>query len=119
MKFVSILAQAQKLMGVANIERFLATIGNEIAVDRGILDNIDLDETVRELASDLSIPPKMLRDKDAVKKLRANQAQQQARAQAVEAAPKLADAAKNMAAADTGGKNALTALMPSLGMGGA
>lgn len=119
MKFVSILAQAQRLMGVANIERFLSTVGNEVAVDQGILDVVNLDEMVRELGSDLSIPPKLLRTDKEVAKIRADRQRAQSQAAAADNAQKLADAAKNMAAADTGGKNALTDLMPSLGRGGA
>lgn len=118
MKFVSILAQAQKLMGVANIERFLATIGNEVAVDQGILDAVDLDEVVRELASDLSIPPKILRKKEDIAKIRADKQKAMREQQQAENAKNLAEGAKNMAAADTGGKNALTDLMPNLSRGG-
>lgn len=115
LKFVSILAQAQRLMGVANIERFLATLGNEVAVDQGILDVVNLDETARELASDLSIPPKMLRTDKEVKQLRAARAKSQQQAQDAENAKNMSAAAVNMSNADTGNKSMLTDLIAGSG----
>ncbi len=115
LKFVSILAQAQRLMGVANIERWWATLGNAAAIKPDILDIVNTDETARELASDLSIPPKCVRTDEEVAAIRkaAQKAQQQA--QEAENAKNLSGAAVNMANADTSGKNALTDLLAGSG----
>ncbi len=117
MKFVSILAQAQRIMGVANIERWLATLGNMAAIKPEVLDIVNADETARELATDLSIPPKMTNDAETVKKIRTGKQRAQQQQQLLEAAPALSDAAKNLSLADTSSKNALTDIMPQLGMG--
>lgn len=61
-----------------------------------VFDVFDLDETARTLADANGIPNKLSRPPEAVEQIRAQRSQQQAMAQTIEAAPKLAGAAKDV-----------------------
>jgi hypothetical protein len=110
-EFTSILAQAQKMLGLGNIERFMALVGSEAAVNQGIFDIVDLDEMAREAGDLLSIPAKLLRDPAMVEKIKAAKDRQMQQAQQAENAQKLAAAAGNLASARTDQPNALTDLI--------
>ncbi len=113
LEFVSILAQAQKMAAVNNVTQWLSLLGNEVAVDQGILDNVDLDEAARYTADNLSVPAKLLRTEDEVAQIRADRAKQQQQQQAAENAQKLAQAAQNLSQAKTG-QGSLLDQMPAL-----
>ncbi len=110
-EFTSILAQAQKMLGLGNIERFMGLVGQEAAVNQGIFDIVDLDEMAREAGDLLSIPAKLLRDPAVVEKIKAAKDRQVQQAQQAENAQKLAQAAGNLASARTDQPNALTDLI--------
>lgn len=113
--FISILAQAQKMLGIAQIDRLMAMVGNEVAVDQGILDNVNLDKAVQVYADLLGVDPTILRSEDEIASLRADRQQQQQQAAAAENAQKLADAGKNLSQADINTPSALTALLNKTG----
>lgn len=113
-EFVSILTQMQRAVGVGQIERGLAMVGNLAAVDRPVMDNVDLDEAVREYNDRLGVPAKLLRDKSAVAEIRNARAQQQQAQQMASMMPAVkdgADAARLLSETDMGGKPALDTLM--------
>jgi hypothetical protein len=117
--FESILAAAQRMKRGTNITTFFAWIGQEVAVDQGIMDNVDIDEAARELADIYQVPNKILRSEDEVAKIRKSKAEQQAAAQRAEQAPKLAQAAQTMASipADGGANSLLSKVMPAMAGG--
>lgn len=117
LEFISILAQGQKLLSVNNVTQFLAIVGNEVAVDQGILDNVDLDEATRQLADKLSVPGKIVRTPEQVAQIRADRQKQQQMAQAAENAQKLAGAAANLANAPVGTGSLLDKAIPALSGG--
>lgn len=117
LEFVSILAQAQKIRSLTNLTQYMTLITQEAAVDRGILDNVDLDEYAR-LSADLSdVPSTLTRTKEDVAAMRANEAAQQRQAALVEAAPKLAQAAQVASQTQPGTGSLLDQVVPSLAGG--
>lgn len=110
-EFTSILARAQKMLGVANIERFLGLVGNEAAVNQGIFDIVDLDESARLYADLLNVPASMIRDQEMVDAIRARKERQMLAQQQAENAQKMAMAAKNLSETDTTNQNGLTDLI--------
>lgn len=110
-EFTSILARAQKMLGVANIERFLGLVGNEAAVNQGIFDIVDLDESARLYADLLSVPASMVRDQAMVDAIRARKERQMLAQQQADNAQKMAMAAKNLSETDTQTQNGLTDLI--------
>ena len=109
--FVSIMSQAQKLLGTANIERLAGFVGNLFAADPTVMDKFNIDQTIDEYADALSVPPSIIRSDDEVAELRAKRAQAQAQAQAMAQGQAAAEGAKTLSQADTSGDNALTRLL--------
>src|SRR5262249_34923595 len=114
-EYISMMAQAQKMLGTANIERLLAVAGNAAAAAPSVLDNIDMDEALRTLADNYGVPPKIIRTKDQVAKTRAAKAQQQADAQRAQMMAEAAKGASVLAGADMTNDNALTRIVGNAG----
>ena len=101
-QFVSLLAQAQRLVGLSSIDRLLGTILNAASIvpQAGVmLDKVDTDQLVDVYADTLGVDPTLVGADDQVALIRAERQKAAQQAQAVEAAPQLASAAKDMAAA--------------------
>jgi hypothetical protein len=104
-EFVSILTQMQRMVGLGQIERTAGFIGNMVATSPDALDNLDVDETVREYASRAGAPPQMIRSEKDIAAIRDSRAQAQKMQQMVAAAPAAKDgatAAKVMSEIDAG-----------------
>ena len=82
-EYDSILSNAQKAAGIGNIERFSAHIGQIVPISPDTMAAVNFDELLRELAGRLSIPAAVLRSRQEVEAIKAQQqAQQEALAQA-------------------------------------
>jgi len=99
MRYVSPLARAQRLSEVQAIDRVVATALDWSEKLPDVLDNVDPDVAIRELAEVEGSPADMMRSEDAVKKIR--DARRKVREQAVklQQAESAAGAAKDLAAA--------------------
>lgn len=75
-EFVSLLAQAQKMVDTPAIERTLAFAGNLAGPYPEIMDNLDMDAALRKHASLNGAPEEILRDESEVKKIRQARAEQ-------------------------------------------
>ena len=106
-EFVSVLAQAQRAVGLGSIDRLLGTVGNlaTLSQDPSVWDKIDKDEAVERYADMLAVDPKLIVSDEEAGVARSNRAKVNQQAQMVEAAPALADAYKKGAEGDalTGG----------------
>lgn len=113
-EFISILAQMQRLVGIGQMERSVAFVGNLAGADPSALDNLDTDETIREYFHRAGAPAQMLRSKRAIEGIRQQRAQaaQQEKAAAMMPAMKDgADAARLLSESDAGsGVNLLAQL---------
>jgi hypothetical protein len=117
-EYVSVMAQAQKLVGVGAIERISSYVGNLAGADPTVLDKLDLDQAIDQYGQAVSAPPDIIRSDDAVQQIREQRAQQQQAQQAAEAAQQGAQGAKLLSETDTSTENGLTALMRQMGIGG-
>lgn len=115
-EFVSIMAQAQKLLATTGLERAAAFVGNLAAVKPDVLDKMDFDQLVDEYADSLGIPPATVRTDEDVAKLRALRAKQQQQQVAVQQAAEGAKAAKDLANSDLESNNALTEMLRGVGV---
>lgn len=104
-EFVSVLAQAQKMLGLSSTERVVGFVGSLGSVfGPQVLDKIDPDAIVDDYAERANIPAKALRDQRAVDELRASRQQQDQIAQAAALAQPARDATQ--AAANIAGLSA-------------
>lgn len=108
--YISILAQAQQLVGMGGIRELMGIAGNASALNPAVLDKIDFDQMIDESADMLGVPTKVVRSDDEVEEIRIAQAQQAQELQAQQNAMIAAEGAKNLSQADMSGDNALTAL---------
>lgn len=86
-EFISIMAQAQKMVGVSGLERFSGFVGNlataqAASPDSPIWDKFNADETVDQYGDMMGVPPKVVVPDDQVAAVRNQRAQQQKIAQA-------------------------------------
>jgi hypothetical protein len=110
-EYISVMAQAQKLVGVSGLERFAGFVGNLIKVSPEVMDKVDLDQTVDVYGDMTSVPPGVVRPDDKVIEIRTKRAKaQEAQAQS-EAAMSEARAAKDLSGAKLDGNNALSEIL--------
>ena len=81
------------------------------SVDPSVLDVIDRDAMIRELAESTGVPPHLTLPEETVAETRAARAQAAQQQQMAENMKQLGVGAKNLAAADTTKKSALTDLL--------
>jgi len=109
-EYISIMAQAQKLVGIAGIERFAGFASQVAGVNPEALDKVDTDQILDVYAEMTSIPPGIVREDEKVEGIRNQRARAQQAQQAAEAVKMGAGAAKDLSQADMDGDNALTRL---------
>ena len=117
-EFTSLLAQAQKEVSQPGIDKTIAFVGNLAGLNPEVLDIIDFDKATRKTADTMGAPEEILRSEDDVKKIREERAaaqQQQAEMQQAAAmagpAKAGAEAARLLSETNTGGGNALEAIL--------
>lgn len=113
-EFVSTLAQAQKMVGLGSLDRLLGTVSQIAAVKPEVLDKLDGDQIVDLYADMLGTDPSIIVADDKVAIIREDRAKAMKQQQQAAMMPAAASAAKDLATADTDGKNALTDLMQSV-----
>jgi len=106
-EYVSLLAQAQKAVGVAAIERTLGFAGSLAQLKPEVIDNLDGDAMLREFVDQVGPPPNTLTSPDDVAKIRQGRARQAEQQQLLEAAEPMANAAKLISEANARGAEAL------------
>jgi hypothetical protein len=119
-EYISIMAQAQKLIGVANLSQFFSFVGN-LAAAKGtpeIWDKVNCDHAVDEFGNMQGISPKIINSDDDVAAMRQQRAQQEKQQQMLQAAPAMAQAAtaaKTLSDTSVDSPSALTRLMGAQG----
>jgi hypothetical protein len=116
-EFISILAQAQKLLGTISLERLVAFVGNTVAVFPEAKDKLDIDEAIDDYAGMLGTKPNLVVTGDKLAAKRAARAQQEKMSAMAQMAKPLNDAsgaASNLASADQGQPEVLNGLVGAL-----
>lgn len=116
--YISWMAQAQRQIGYAGVERFLFTVNEMAKLDPTVLDKVDRDQAVDEMGTMLGVPPRLIVPDEDVVAVRQARAKAQQTAAAVEQANQAASAVKTLADADTTQPSALTDLSLMGGGGG-
>lgn len=107
-EYVSMLAQAQRAVGINSIERFVTGVGQIAMVKPEALDKIDADSYV-DIVSDLyGVDPSLVVPGDKVMLIRKARAEQAQKAQDAADAEQKARMAKDLSSAKTGDANLLT-----------
>ena len=107
--FVSLLAQAQRMVEMPAIEKVLGLAGSLAGVNPEVVDNINFDQALRKSASIYGAPEAILHSEEETKRIRQARAEQQVLAaqqeqiaQAATTAKDVAEGARLMSEADPG-----------------
>lgn len=92
-EFISLLAQAQRSIGVSQIERTVGFAGTMAQLNPTVLDNVDMDAMFRDFSRQVGLNAKNLRTPEEVEAEREGRAQQAQQQQLMEQAQPLAQAA--------------------------
>lgn len=114
-RFVSLLAQAQNLVGLGGVERLVGSVMNTASVKPDLLDKLDLDRSVEIYGEMLGVDPTLIVSDDKVMLIRQQRAQAQQAAQAAAMAQQGAAIAKDLGAAGPGGREAAQQLAARVG----
>jgi hypothetical protein len=110
-EYVSVMAQAQKLAGIANIERFAGFTMQAASVNPEILDKIDTDQMIDIYADITSVPPGIVRTDEAVAEIRGQRQQMQQAQQAAMVAKDAASATQRLGKTPMDQNSMLTQLL--------
>lgn len=113
-KYVSMLAEAQRATDTASIERLYQFAGNIAGAVPDILDNLDSDEAIDVYADLLHVDARVVRDPKKVAQLRQKRQQQQQQADILQQTLAGAKGAKDLSDTNVGGgRNVLQMMMGS------
>lgn len=107
-EYISTMAMALKALGLGSIERTTQFTLSVAAQNPQVMDKVNWDQAVDEVATRSGAPGRIIVPDEVVQAVRQQRAQAAAAQQQSEAMANSARAAKDLASADTSGKNALT-----------
>ncbi|QDL30759.1 portal protein [Serratia liquefaciens] len=117
-EYTSVMAQAQKAVGIGSIERAVGFIGNLVAAGfQQAADKLDVDQSVDEYFDMLGVPTTITKSDEQVQAEREQRAQQQQAAQSLQMGTGAADIAKTLSQAVTGDPNLLTSIQQAMQQG--
>jgi len=114
-EFISILAQAQKLVGVSALDRFAASMVPLAEVWPEVREKIDADQLVENYAEALGIDPRIIRSTEETQQRVEGLAKQQQAMAAAETAKNMAGAAAQAGAKPIAPDSALDRLLKTVG----
>ncbi len=109
-EYISVMAQAQKAIGVSSIERFIGFTSGIGQFKPDALDKINVDETIDAYAASIGVPPSVVATNEQVAQIRENRAQQQAMTQQMQMAQAAVDGAQALGNTPMDDNSALAAL---------
>ena len=98
-RYKGVLARGQRGAEAQGIQQVLGIAASVAQLSPGVMDLIDMDQGMRDLNEILGAPAGLMRDRDVVKGIRAERAQQQQQAQEMAMAQQAAQAAQQGAGA--------------------
>lgn len=110
-EYVSLLAQAQKLVSTASIEQTVGFVGNLAGVNPNVLDKVDFDEAVDQYANAVGVAPKIIRSDAEAAEIRQQREAKIAEQQQMEQSMQMAQGAKLLSETQMGEKSALENMM--------
>lgn len=98
-EYISVLAQAQRMVGIEGIERLSRFVGEFAPLKPEVLDKVDFDEAIEQYARKLGVPAAVVVSDEAVAVLREQRAEQQAQMEQMAAVQQAAQTAQQGAGA--------------------
>jgi hypothetical protein len=110
-EYVSVMANAMKLVGIGNMDRALAILGQVASIDPTVLDELDTARFFRNYTDRLGVDIRVMASPEEVAAKKEQRMASMQQAQMQQQAQVQADVAKNLSAAKTDEDNALTQML--------
>lgn len=117
-EYISVMSQAQKLVGLGGLERFLGYAGQAASLDPSVLKKIKFDQMTDVYADIVSLDPNIVRTDDEMAELQAAENEAAGRQQALQEAQATANTAKTLSEIPLKGDSALNGMLAQVGAGG-
>lgn len=114
-EYISVMAQAQKAIGLSSLERFVGFVGNLASAKPEALDKLDVDQAIDNYAVMSGVSPTVVVPQEQAQQTRNDRAQQQQQAMALQTGMAAVQVAKTLSEAKTADPNLLTALAGAAG----
>lgn len=109
-EYISVMAQAQKSIGVNSMERFVGFVGGMAKAKPEALDKLDIDKIIDSYGDSIGVSPSVIVPDEEVQKIRQARAELIQQQQQMEMAQAAVAGAKDLSQANLEGPNALSAL---------
>ncbi|ECF1703346.1 phage tail protein [Salmonella enterica subsp. enterica] len=113
--YISVMAQAQKSIGLSGLERFVGFVGNLAQARPDAMDKLNVDQAIDNYAEMSGVSPLIVVPQEQVEQIREQRAKQAQQQQAMEMASAAAQGAKTLSETQTAEPSALTALADGAG----
>lgn len=109
-EYISVMAQAQKAVGIGSIERFVGFVGGLAQANPQAFDKLNIDQAIDDYGSMVGVPATIIASSDQVAEVRAERAKQQQQQQAMAQSMAAVQGAKTLSETQTDQPSALTAV---------
>jgi len=109
-EYISVMAQAQKSIGVNSMERFVGFVGGMAQAKPEALDKLDIDKIIDSYGDSIGVSPSVIVPDEEVQKIRQARAEQIQQQQQMQMAQAAVAGAKDLSQANLESPNALSAL---------
>lgn len=114
-EYISVMAQAQKAIGLSSLERFVGFVGNLASAKPEALDKLDVDQAIDNYAVMSGVSPTVVVPQEQAQQTRNDRAQQHQQAMALQTGMAAVQGAKTLSEVKTADPNLLTALAGAAG----
>ncbi|MGE9727335.1 phage tail protein [Cronobacter sakazakii] len=114
-EYISVMAQAQKAIGLSSLERFVGFVGNLANAKPEALDKLNVDQAIDNYAVMSGVSPTVVVPQEQAQQTRNDRAQQHQQAMALQTGMAAVQGAKTLSEAKTADPNLLTALAGAAG----
>lgn len=114
-EYISVMAQAQKSIGLSSLSTTVGFISQLAAVNPEALDKLNIDQAIDSFADMSGVSPTVIMPQEQVNDIRQQRAQQQQAALAAQTAMTAADGVKTLSQAQTSDPSVLTAMANAAG----
>ncbi|MDQ0628064.1 hypothetical protein QFZ44_000640 [Pantoea agglomerans] len=109
-EYISVMAQAQKSIGVNSMERFVGFVGGMAQAKPEALDKLNIDKIIDSYGDSIGVSPSVIVPDEEVQKIRQARAEQIQQQQQMQMAQAAVAGAKDLSQANLEGPNALSAI---------
>lgn len=110
-EYISMMSQAQKMIGISSTERFLSFVGQVAQFDPKAKDKVNIDKTIDNYAEQVGVNPNIVNTDDEVAIIRQQQLEAMQQQQQQQLLLEGSQAAKNLSDAYVDGDNALSRML--------